>query len=492
MNNQKYVWATMKNLRSLSVTTQTIRLLSLLLCITLIACNETPDKPVKVWFTTEVMPADTSWFNGPKDFTHKLTQQSDVYFQKSDTLANTIVVDSSTTYQPFEGFGCSFEETTVFNLSSMTAAKREELLQLIVSPDKGIGFNMMRICIGTSDFTSRKFYTYDDTPNNTEDTLLTYFSIQKDIDYNIIGVLQDALKINPQLRFVASPWSPPAWMKTSKNIVGGNFISQYTDVYAAYLTKFLLAYKEKGIPVYALTLQNESLYVPVDYPGCSLTSGQAQALAIALSKELAKHNLETKILLYDHNYDGALNYAKPILSDSESNAAIYGTAIHGYSWAINEVKSIRNMFPSKAIFFTERTYWGADGVSDIIDIFRNWSRTYIGWVTMLNSERGPEQWTHTPGHSMIIKDAKNHDNYWLTGEYYLQGQISKFVKVGAYRIYSSLTDKSLNNVAFINPDGTIVLIISNTSMEDQMIRVKVGEAAFSTSLPGKTVGTYLF
>ncbi|MDP1677021.1 MAG: glycoside hydrolase family 30 beta sandwich domain-containing protein [Bacteroidota bacterium] len=438
------------------------------------------------------MPADSSWFHAPKEFTNKLTQQPDLIFQTSDALGNTIIVDSSIKYQPFEGFGYSFEETTVFNLSSMKTTKREELLQLIVSPHKGIGFNMMRICIGSADFTSRKFYTYDDTPNNTEDTLLTHFSIQKDIDFNIVSVLQEALKINPKLRFIASPWSPPAWMKTSKKIVGGNFLSKYTEVYAKYLTKFLLAYKEKGIPVFAITLQNEPLYMPIDYPGCSLTSEQSRNLSIALSKELTKNNLDTKILIYDHNYDGALNYIKPILSDTVSNSVIYGNAFHGYSWAINEVRSVHHLFPDKAIYFTERSYWGADGVSDIIDIFNNWSRTYIGWVTILNSERGPEQWTGTPGHSMIIKDAENHDNYWLTGEYYLMGQISKFVNVGAYRIYSNLTDKSINNVAFINPDGSIVLIVSNTAMEKQMIRVKLGDAAFSTTIPGKTVGTFVF
>ncbi len=179
-------------------------------CFMLMNCNTATYQLGKVWYTTEVMPADSSWFHAPKEFSNKLTRQPDLKFQKSDTLQNTIIVDSSVKYQPFEGFGYSFEETSVFNASSMSAAKREELLRLIVSPNDGIGFSMMRICIGSADFTSRAFYTYDDTPNDIEDTLLTHFSIQKDIDFNIVSVLQEALKLNPQLRFVASPWSPPA------------------------------------------------------------------------------------------------------------------------------------------------------------------------------------------------------------------------------------------------------------------------------------------
>lgn len=482
----------MKNFKLFGFVKLIARVFIILLCFTLMNCSSLGNKPIKSWQTTELMPTDYSWFDGPKEFSNHLTQQPDLKFHKSDDLENAIIINPSIKYQPFEGFGYSFEETTVFNLSEMSADKKEELLKLIVSPDKGIGFNMMRICIGSADFTSRKFYTYDDTPNNVEDTLLTHFSIQKDIDYNIIKVLQQALKINPQLRFVASPWSPPSWMKTSKSIVGGEFLSKYTEVYAKYLAKFLLSYKENGIPVFAITLQNEPLYIPIDYPGCSLTSEQSQNLAIALSIELAKNKLDTKILIYDHNFNGASNYILPILNNSTANQAIYGSAFHGYSPPVNEAANIHAKFPDKAIYFTERSYWGANGASDIIDIFRNWSRSYIGWVTMLNSEKGPEQWTGTPGPSMIIKDAKSKDNYWLTTEYYLMGQFSKFVKVGAHRIESNITNKFVNNVVFMNPDGTIVLIVSNTSNEKQTVTVKLGKNTFSTSIPGKTVATYMF
>jgi glucosylceramidase len=438
------------------------------------------------------MPGDTSWFTSSKELVNKLTEQPDLKFYKSDTIKSAIVVNPSVKYQPFEGFGSSLEETTVFNLSQMAVDKRDDLLEKIVSPDKGIGFNMMRICIGSSDFTSRKFYTYDETVNNEEDLSLSHFSIQKDIDYNIINVLQKAIQINPEIRFVASPWSPPSWMKTSKNIIGGEFLPKYIEVYAKYLTKFLIAYKEKGIPVFAITLQNEPLFAPEDYPGCVLSSKQAQNLAIALKKELVKNKLDTKILIYDHNFGEALQYALPILADSTANKAIDGTAFHGYAPPVANATTIHSQFPDKAIYFTERSYWGVNGVSDIIDIFRSWSRTYIGWVTMLNSEIGPEQWSGVPGPTMIIKDAKNKDNYWLTGEYYLMGQFSKFIKLGAYRIDSNVVNKSLNNVAFMNPDGSIVLIVSNISSEKMGVSVKVGEEFFSTSIPGKTVVTYVF
>lgn len=469
-----------------------ISFLIIVVCFTLVNCGKKENKTIKSWQTTELMPGDKSWFSSSKQLTNKLTPQPDLEFYKSDTIKNAIVVNPSIKYQAFEGFGTSFEETTVFNLSQMSVDKRNDLLEKIVSPEKGIGFNLMRICIGTSDFTGRKFYTYDETANNEEDLSLSNFSIQKDIDYNIISVLQKAMEINPELRFVASPWSPPSWMKTSKNIVGGEFISKYTDVYAKYLVKFLLAYKEKGIPVFAITLQNEPLYVPDDYPGCSLNPEQAKNLAIALKKELVKNRLDTKILIYDHNFGEASEYVTPILSDGSANKAIDGIAFHGYAPPVSMATVIHDSFPDKAIYFTERSYWGANGVSDIIDVFRNWSGTYTGWVTMLNSGIGPEQWSGVPDPSMIIKDEKKKDNYWLTGEYYLMGQFSKFIKLGAYRIATNITDKSINNVAFLNPDGSIVLIISNISSKKQPVNVKVGEEFFSTTIPEKTVATYVF
>ena len=448
---------------------------------------------VHAWYSSESAKGPRAWLQGPQEIPNRLSPRPAISFRaRGETTGAVVRVDPTITYQPIEGIGSSLEESTVYNLMRMSPAARTRALRALVDPEVGIGMNLMRICLGTSDFTARQFYTYDDLPPGEKDPGLKRFSIQKDIDYQIIRLLREALAINKGLRLIASPWSPPGWMKNSGAIIGGSFLSEYTDVYARYLRMAVQAYSEQGVPVYALTLQNEPLYVPPDYPGCRMTAEQQRDLAPAVRRELDAHGLETRILIYDHNFDRAVEYATVILRDARARQAVYGTAFHSYAGRPGAMTELHEAHPDKAVWFTERSYWGANGMAEVAQFFRNWSGTYTGWVTMLDSELKPEQWTGTPGPTWLVQNAKDPDEVWFTADYYLVGQLSKFVKAGALRIDSSSSadNPSIQHVGFLNPGNEIVLVTINRSDRPQEVTVVAAEKQFQDTLPPKTVATY--
>lgn len=462
--------------------------------MSLSTCTQSLDRSIQVWFSSEIENDNRQWFTSDYPVPEfALSQQADQLLSDGRATGDFLIkIDPGTRYQPIEGIGYSLEESTVYNLMQMTPPVRQQLLREILDPVEGIGLNMMRICIGASDFTGREFYTYSDPPEGQPDPELKYFSIQKDIDYQIIEVIKAALEINPDLRLVATPWSPPAWMKTRGSVVGGSLKPEYQEVYARYLAQAIAAYREQGIPIWAITIQNEPLYLPPDYPGCQMEADQAREMAVLLGDAFRQMDIETKILIYDHNYDEAFNFADEILQDEKAYNVVYGTAVHGYSGGIENLDRLEQKYPDKGIYFTEKAYWRTSGMREIAEIFQHWSRTYLGWVTMLDSELQPEQWTGTPGPTMIIQNAEQRDVYRLMPTFYMLGQFSKFVERGALRIASAKNkaDQELTEVAFLNPDGSVVLVLVNEAKREKAIQVEIGDYHFDAQVPAKTVATF--
>ncbi|MBN1412819.1 MAG: discoidin domain-containing protein [Spirochaetales bacterium] len=446
---------------------------------------------VEVWVSSEKNPGSGVWYKEPQEIAYKLAKQKNLRFTMPGGMElTTINVDSKTTYQKMQGLGYSFEESTVYNLMKMSPEKREEVLRALVDPEKGIGINLMRICLGTADFTARKFYSYDDMPEGETDVELKHFSIQKDIEYNIIKVLKEALSINPDLKFIASPWSPPGWMKTTDSLIRGYLKEEYTYVAAAYYRMAIQAYQEQGIPIYAMTIQNEPQYAG-NYPGCLMDSDQMAELAIGIKKEFIAHGIKTKIFILDHNFNMALGYAGAILDDPVAYKAVAGTGFHDYGGTPSQMTPLHEEFPEKDIFFTERAVWGVGGMERIAEYIRNWSCTYNGWVTMLDSKIKTHHWPGTPGPTFLIQDADNPDNYWMTPEYYLLGQYTKFTTFGSRRIESGAGEmKTVTSVAFLNPDSTIALVVMNQSNITKYFNIMYNGNQATASIPANSVATY--
>ncbi|MFE4712239.1 glycoside hydrolase family 30 beta sandwich domain-containing protein [Paenibacillus sp. NPDC056722] len=451
----------------------------------------------QVYFSSESTtgsPGSSIWYNNPAaasaGIQYATSKQADIPLTNpTNSTATAITVNPEVQYQNMLGFGTSLEESTIYNLSLMSAAKRDEVLRRLIDPVNGAGMNLFRITFGTSDFTSRNFYTYEDTRGS--------FSIQKDIDYNIVSTVQRAIAIgnetgNP-VKIFASSWTAPAWMKTNNSLIGGYLKRENTNDLAVYYRRAIQEYQSRGIPIYAMTLQNEPLYAAPDYPSMLLTSANERELAIALKSQLDTYSISTKLWAYDHNFGEVWTHLPGVLDNAAANAAIEGVAFHDYSGDPTAMTAVRNTYPSKSMQMTERAVWGTGGADRMAQYFRNWSGSYTNWVTMLDQNIQPEKWTGTPGPTMLIQSTSNRNTYWVAPEVNFIGQYAKFVKPGAKRIDSNYgSAATVTNVAFLNPDNSIVTVVINQTSSAKSFKILSEGQQLLGTLPAKTVGTYIW
>jgi glucosylceramidase len=434
------------------------------------------------------------WFSSKDGQQYRLTQQPSLAFGPArDTHGTTIQLDPSTTYQSILGIGSSLEEASVYHLARMSAENRERVLKDLVDPDKGIGWNLFRICFGTSDFTGRPYYSYDDLPAGSTDKALEQFSIQKDVDYHIVDIIRQVLALNPEVRIFASPWSPPGWIKSSGSMCGGHLLPQYYGVAARYYRMAIQAYERLGIPIYAFTLQNEPLMVHRAYPTCRFTWQEHNAFLKAVRAEFDQHGIATRIWIFDHNFKDAMRYPARILQDSESYAATDGIAFHSYEGSATAMTDLHNAFPDKDIFFTERSTWGPRGIDEILQYLRNWAKSYNAWVTCLDDRQQPNAGPHSCSPTFVVVNRDDPDDYRYIPEYWLLGQISRFVRRDAMRIESNYgSRRTVTNAAFLNPDGTVALIVVNQTKREQRFTIALPHTQAKAVIPAETVATYVW
>jgi glucosylceramidase len=449
------------------------------------------------------------------DMTRTLTPSEPIVIQpkaKANLGDFVIEVDPKKTYQSILGMGGSFEHTTCYNLFQLGPERMAETIERLVNPDTGIGMNLMRICIGTPDFTGEPWYSYDDMPPGEQDRELAHFSIEKDKAY-VLPVLKKALEKNPDLLFFASPWSPPGWMKSCEDMIGGHLLPKYYDVYARYFVKFVQAYGAEGVPVYAVTPQNEpgmnTRENPVGewYPSCQwslikdpdtfwpvdvnvMGHNERDFIKKFLGPAFKNNGAATKIWCYDHNFNNP-GYPRAILSDPETARYVDGTAFHGYGGKPADMGAFHDEFPEKDVYFSEGTMPGIRGALRIVDLFRNWSRTYNDWVMMIDYDGKPNNGPFKTKSTCIQprRDGSGVDYHFT---YFSYGQFMKFVKRNALRIASTEGGRAFNNVAFKNPNGEVVLVVVNGQDKDASFAVTFGKEAFTAALPGKSVGTFVW
>jgi glucosylceramidase len=317
-------------------------------------------------------PKNRNWYLDPATglagTPYQLSRQADVRVTAA-TGAATIAVDPTQQYQKMLGVGSSLEESTISNLAKMDPAARTKALKALVDPRTGAGFNVIRITFGTADFTSHDYYTYDD---GAPDPTLSRFSIAQDVDYHIIGVLQEALRINPRIKFFGSAWSPPAWMKDNNSMIAGHLLTEWIPTLATYYRKALQAYAAYGIPIYGMTLQNEPEYSGT-YPSTLVSAEQERQLAVALHAELvANHLQKTKLWAYDHNFRDIINYSAgvygPPATPTDAYPFVDGMAVHDYSGTPSQMGTVYNTYPGKDVLMTERSVWGTVGADRLIHI----------------------------------------------------------------------------------------------------------------------------
>ena len=264
----------------------------------------------------------------------------------------TIRIDLQRRGQAILGLGASFDHATCENLAKLSPEGRQAVIEKLMDPEQGIGMNLMRVCIGTSDFVGEPYYTYNDLPEGETDPELARFSIEKDRAY-VLPAIKLALQQNPQLLLFASPWSPPAWMKTSGQLGTGGVKPECYPAFAHYLLKFVQAYEAEGVPIHAITVQNEPQHEDRAYP-TTLWTAEAQRDFIRdhLGPLFQQHQVKTLIWCWDHNWN-QVDFPRTILRDPQAASFVDGTAFHLYEGTVNAQSRLRQEFPDKHVYFSE-------------------------------------------------------------------------------------------------------------------------------------------
>jgi glucosylceramidase len=408
-----------------------------------------------------------------------------------------ISIDDTQTYQTIDGFGYTLTGGSAQSINLLNPQKRKELLQELFGKNvNSISISYLRISIGASDLNAAPF-SYNDLAVGKTDVTLSQFSLNPDKN-DLIPMLKEILAINSQIKIIATPWSPPTWMKDNNSFIGGSLKPEFYRVYANYFVKYIQKMKEEGIAITAITPQNEPLH-PGNNPSMYMTAlQQADFIKNHLGPAFANANLTTKIIIYDHNCNKP-EYPLAILNDVSANPYVDGSAFHLYEGDISAMSTVHNAYPNKNLYFTEQ-YTGTSGTFDgdlkwhiknvIIGSMRNWSRVALEWNLANDADFGP----HTLGGCTTCKGAisiNNSESFDRNVGYYIIAHVSKFVPPGSVRIASTQTG-NLNSVAFKTPNGKKVLILENDGNKNENCTIVFNNKSFSASIEAGAVATFLW
>ena len=446
--------------------------------------------PVRVWLSTA-------------DRRLRLAQQSDVFADRHDAVTSDadVVVDLGRKYQTMAGFGAALTDSSAWLIQNkLNPSQRGALLQELFGPPPGLNFNMLRITIGASDF-SLQHYTLDDMPAGQIDPGLQHFNVVVD-QRNVIPVLRDILAIQPNLLIIASPWSAPAWMKASANVISGSLLESWEATYADYLVRFVDAYRGYGIPIFALTVQNEPTFEPLTYPGMTMSAdARTRIIGKYLGPALAGRKPATAILGWDHNWD-LPDEPLSVLADPDARRYLAGIAWHCYRGDPAAQTTVHRAFPQKDMYLTECAGgdWPSAQKGELLLFARNivmagitnWARGVVYWNVALDENHGPHAGGCDECKGIVTIDSAT-GAISRNDEYYAFAHFSRFVMPGAARVKSGNTNAGIHEVAFQNPgDGPVVLVAVNGNSQTNHLSVRQGDLRFQYDLPASSVATFVW
>ncbi|MEP7108040.1 MAG: glycoside hydrolase family 30 beta sandwich domain-containing protein [Ferruginibacter sp.] len=420
-------------------------------------------------------------------------QNSVISFTTTANSNPDIEVDSTQHFQSIDGFGYTLTGGSAYVINQMAAADKANLLQeLFGTGANSIAVSYLRISIGASDLNATAF-TYDDIPAGQTDINLANFSLDPDRT-DLVPLLKAIIAINPGIKILATPWSPPVWMKDNNSFVGGSLNPVYYAVFAQYFVKYIQQMQAEGITIDAITPQNEPLNPNNEPSLLMLATQQADFIKNNLGPAFQAAGINTKIIIYDHNCDH-VDYPLSILNDAQAKPFVDGAAFHLYAGDINALSAVHNTHPDKKIYFTEQftastgnfagdLKWHLKNV--IIGSMRNWSSTALEWNLANDPSYGP----HTPGGCNTCKGALTiGTGVTRNVAYYIIAHASKFVPPGSVRIASNIQG-NLQSVAFQTPGGKKVLIVENDGTVTATFNIKLKGKLAATQLAAGSVATY--
>lgn len=410
-----------------------------------------------------------------------------------------LFVDPEVKGQTIVGFGGALTDAAAETFYKLPPDKQKELIRAYYDTEQGIGYSLGRTNINSCDFSSES-YTYV----AEGDTSLNTFSLTHDLQYKI-PFIKEALKAVPSLKLFASPWSPPAWMKSNSDMLhGGYLLPQYMHAWARYYVRFIEEYAKLGINIWGLTVQNEPMAVQI-WESCIYTAEQERDFVKNfLGPELHKAGMaNVKLMVWDHNRGLMYQRAKTVLDDPEASKYVWGVGFHWYVGNhFENVRLVKEAYPDKQVLFTEgcgypfdwktvaEWKWGEEYARNMINDLNNGACGWTDWNILLDEKGGPN---HVGNYCLapVIADTRNGSLHYMDSYWYI-GHISKFVRPGAIKVLSSSTQDDFIGASFVNPDGKLAVIVLNATESAREIGVWINGSVFRTKMPEHSIATLLF
>lgn len=402
--------------------------------------------------------------------------------------------------QDIDGFGFAITGSTAYNLMQMDPWQRKHFITQTFSHDHGYGCSYVRVPIGCSDF-SLSQYTCCDREG------IENFGLTDEETKYVIPILKEIIAVNPDIKIISAPWTAPLWMKTNRWWTGGNLRTECYQDYATYFVKWIQAFKNNGIDIYAVTPQNEPLNTGNSASMYMSWREAADFIKNALGPRFRNSGLKTKIYVYDHNYNyddksDQNHYPTQIYNDAAASQFISGAAYHNYGGHASEMTYVHNQHPDKELVFTEWTAgtwsWPGAGIESttndaqslVFDVLNNWGRGAIVWNLMLDSDRGP----YRPGgcetaNGAVDINKPGYNNITFNSFYYVMCVASSAISNNAKYIATSGSARDIQIVAFENTDGYGVVLM-NTSSSEKKIRIRERSNYFIATIPPYSIASY--
>lgn len=411
----------------------------------------------------------------------------------SGDAKNAIVLNPEKKFQSILGFGAAFTDAACYMFDQLSPAARAQLFHELFHPSE-MGFNVCRTCMGSSDY-STKVYSYDEGEADPE---LRRFSIEQDRRY-ILPMLREARKANPELFLFSSPWSPPGWMKAGGSMLGGSMQRRSMPAYAHYFVKFLQAYAEEGVPIQAVTPQNE---VDTDQDGRMPACIWAQEYEIEFVRDhlgplLEKQGLATKVWILDHNYN-LWGRAVAELDDAGLRKYCNAIAWHGYVGTPEMMSKAHEAHPDAEMYWTEGgpdytrpdylTDWATWGKT-FSEVLRNWCRSVTAWNLALD-EKGQPNLGPFPCGGLVTIHSQTRE-IARSGQYWAFAHFARAIRRGARRLDSQSTLPEVQHVAFENPDGGRVAVVTNAGPAQSVV-LQVGKSESEIALASDSITTLVW
>jgi len=412
----------------------------------------------------------------------------------------SIFVNTSKLHQTFVGIGAALTDASAETFYKLTKENQDKFMQAYYSIDKGIGYSLARTIIHSCDFSTAS-YTYIEEG----DSKLKTFNIEHDKQYRLPFTKLAIAAAGGKLTMYASPWSPPAFMKTNNNMLqGGKLKPEFYQPWANYYAKFIKAYEKEGVPIWGLTIQNEPM-AKQTWESCIYTAEEERDfLKNYLGPTLEKEGLgDKKIIVWDHNRDLLFERANVILSDPEANKYVWGTGFHWYEdWKdgtpmYKNVAAVNDAYPDKNLIFTEgcNEKYDLSRIEDpklaerygkaMINDFNNGTVAWTDWNILLDETGGPN---HVGNLCFApVHGNTQTGNLTFTNSYYYIGHFSKFIRPGAKRISTGTTANHLSATSFLNKDGSIVVVALNASDTEIDYMLTIDKKTATLKMPARSI-----